>query len=244
MQETDSNQSASDTEVLTNSIRQGPTGGGSPSPGMGSGMGGGNFVMKSINSAIELVKAPVAYMTAHKDEQWTTRDIMISYVAVLAAIPFVATLIGDLWYYGLFGFRFAGFFAGYAFVHAFLNYILDIIAVYVVAIVIKALAPTFGSTVNEVQSLKMAAYIFTPAFLIGVLDIIPPLGFLTFLGSLYGLYILYLGLPIVIGTAKDKVIGYVIGVVVAFLIIVVIIGVIVSLVLAALFLSAFGLGFI
>lgn len=202
------------------------------------------MIMKTINSAIELVKNPVAFITAHKDEQWTTRDIMISYVAVLAAIPFVATLIGDLWYYGLFGFRFAGFFAGYAFVHAILNYILDIIAVYVVAIVIRALAPTFGSTANEVQSLKLAAYIFTPAFLIGVLDIIPPLGFLTFLGSLYGLYILYLGLPIVIGTAKDKVIGYVIGVVVATIIVIVIVGVIVGIVLAALFLTTLGLGFI
>jgi hypothetical protein len=165
-------------------------------------------------------------------------------VAVLAAIPFVATLLGDLWYYGLFGFRFAGYFAAYAFVHAILNYILAIIAVYVVAIVIRMLAPTFGSTANEVQSLKLAAYIFTPAFLIGVLDIIPPLGFLTFLGTLYGLYILYLGIPIVIGTPKDKVIGYVIGVVVATIIIVVIIGVIVGIALAAVFLTSLGLGFI
>jgi hypothetical protein len=211
----------------------------------GSGMGGGsNMLMGTINSAIELVKTPVAFMTANKDKQWTVKEIMINYVAVLAAIPFLATLIGNLWYYGLFGFRFAGFFATYAFVTAILTYILDIIGVYIVGIVIRVLAPTFGSQVDDVKALKLAAYIFTPAFLIGVLDIIPPLAFLTFLGVLYGLYILYLGLPIVVGTAKDKVIGYAIGVVVGTIIVYVVIGVIISVVIASIFLTRLGLGFI
>ena len=209
------------------------------SPGSGSGAAG--FIMGTINSAIALVRNPVSYITSNKDAPATVRGIMVNYVAVLAAIPFFATLIGDLWYYSLYiPFGFEGSFVAYAFVAAFLTYILDIIAVYVVGLVIGMLAPSFGSSTDRIKSLRLAAFIFTPAFLIGILDIIPLLGILTILGVLYGLYILYLGLPIMMGTPKEKVVTYVIGVVIATFIIYVIIGVIISAVTVAAFHLGFG----
>jgi hypothetical protein len=204
-------------------------------------MGGGMNIMGTITSAIDLVKSPVSYVTANKDKPATVRDIMLNYVVVLAAIPFVATLIGDLWYYSVFSlFGFVGSYIAFAFVAAILIYILDVVAVYVIAIVIRMLAPTFNSKVDEIMSLKLAAYIFTPVFLIGALDIIPPLGFLGFLGALYGLYILYLALPIMLNTPKDKVVTYVIGVVVATIVVYAIIGVIIGLITAAIFVASFG----
>ncbi len=197
--------------------------------------------MGTINSAIALVKNPAGFITANQGAPATVKEIMINYVAVLALIPFFATLIGDLWYYSLFArFTFGGSFAAYAFVTAVLTFILDVAAVYVIAVVIRMLAPTFNSTVDEIKSLKLAAYIFTPAFLIAVLDIIPPLRGLTFLGVLYGLYILYVGLPLVLATPKDKVVTYVIGVVVATLVVFVVIGVIIGLVAVAAFAASFG----
>jgi hypothetical protein len=73
----------------------------------------------------------------------------------------VAILVGDLWYYSLFiRFTFAGSFAAFAFTRAILTYILDIASVYVVAIIIRMLAPTFNSTADEIKSLKLAAYIY------------------------------------------------------------------------------------
>jgi hypothetical protein len=213
----------------------------SPPSGMGPASSSSNFVMGTVNSAIELVKNPVAFITAHKDDPATVKEIMIRYVAVLALIPFVAILIGDLWYYSLFiRFTFAGSFAAFAFTRAILTYILDIAAVYVVAIIIRMLAPSFNSTVDEIKSLKLAAYIFTPVFLIAVLDLIPLLGALTFLGALYGLYILYLGLPLVLGTPKDKQVMYVVAVVVATFIVLVVVGAIIGAVSAAFFLASFG----
>jgi hypothetical protein len=172
--------------------------------------------MGTINSALSLVRNPASYLTENKDAPATVRGIMVNYVAVLAAIPFFASLIGYLWYYDLYiplGFR--GSFVAYAFLYAFLFYIFDIVAVYVVALVIGYLAPTFGSSNDRIKSLKLSAFIFTPAFLIGVLDIIPFLGILTIVGILYGLYILYLGLPIIMGTPKERVVTYVVAVVIA-----------------------------
>ena len=172
--------------------------------------------MGTINSAISLVRNPASHITKSKDAPATVMGILVNYVAILAAIPFVATLIGYLWYYDLFIPRgFVGSFIAYAFVYAFLFYVFDIIAVYVVARVIGFLAPTFGSSTDPIKSLKLSAFIFTPAFLVGILNIIPFLGILTILGILYGLYILYLGLPILLGTPKERVITYVVAVVIA-----------------------------
>jgi hypothetical protein len=197
--------------------------------------------MGAVNSAIELVKNPLSFMNANKDTPSTTNGIMINYVAVLAAIPFIATLIGDLWYYDLYlPVSFVGSFVAYAFVSAILVYILSIVAVYVIAIVIRTLAPSFNSSADEMKSLKLASYIYTPVFLIGILDIIPPLEVITILGVLYGLYILYLGLPVLVGTPKERVVTYLVAVVIATLIVYVIIGFIVGAIDTAIFRASFG----
>ena len=202
-----------------------------------------NLITGTIGSAIALVRSPIDYITANRDAPATVMGIMVNYVAVLAAIPFLATLIGDLWYYSLFlPLGFAGSYVAYAFVSGLLTYILDVIGVYVIAVVIRMLAPTFNSLSDQTKSLKLAAFIFTPVFLIGVLDIIPLLAFLTILGVLYGLYILYLGLPILLGTPKERVLTYVVAVVIATFVAYLVIGAIIGAVSGAVF--HVGMGFL
>jgi len=192
--------------------------------------------MGTINSALSLVRNPVSYITENKDSPATVRGIMVNYVAVLAAIPFLASLIGYLWYYDLYiPFGFAGSIVAYAFLYAFLFYIFDVVAVYVVALVIGFLAPTFGSSTDKIKALKLSAFIFTPGFLIGILNIIPFLGILTILGLLYGLYILYLGLPIILNTPKDRVVTYVVAVVIATFIVYFVLAAIIGAITAAAF---------
>ncbi len=197
--------------------------------------------MSAFNSAIALVRNPVGFMMANKDSPATVRSIMVNYVAILAVIPFIATLIGDLWWYGLgLGIFFSGF-VGFAIVSAILSYIFAVISVYVVGFVIKLLAPSFNSSIDQVKALKLAAYLYTPYFLISILDIIPFISVITVLGVLYGLYILYKGLPILLGTPADKVLVYLIVIVVATFIVYAIVGVIIAAVAAAFFFA--GLGF-
>jgi hypothetical protein len=191
--------------------------------------------MVALNSAIALVKSPLAYMTANKDSPATVGSVMVNYVAVLALIPLVAILIGDLWYYSLIS-HIERSFVGYAVVSAVLGYIFDIIGVYIVGFAIKALAPSFGSSNDQVKGLRLAAFAFTPAFLIAALDIIPFLGVITIVGVLYGLYILYLGMPVMVGTPKDKVVTYLVVVVVVTLVVYLVIGAIVGSITAAAFL--------
>src|SRR5271156_5558522 len=51
-----------------------------------------------FKTAIAIVKNPVGYMKENHTAL-PLKSLMINYVAVLAAIPFFATLLGDLWYY-------------------------------------------------------------------------------------------------------------------------------------------------
>jgi len=229
-------------------------------PGMGSGgmpestapppqYTGANPMPTSFNivgvfkHAIDLVKSPAAVMNAYRDNDPSFNSIMINYVAVLAGIPLVATLIGYLWYYGLFGYLgfVGGAIYGYAITAAILGYILDVIAVVVVGFVIWKLASNFSTTTTQVRATRLAAYSFTPFFLASILYIIPLVGFLSFLGLLYGLYVLYLGVPIMLGTPKDKVVSYVIVTVIAVIIIYAIIDAIVFGVTALAFFHVFSM---
>jgi hypothetical protein len=86
--------------------------------------------------------------------------------------------------------------------------IMAVVTVFVLSIIIDALAPTFGATKDRSQALKLAVYSYTPAWVAGILMILPVLGMLVFLGALYGIYLLYLGLPRLMRNPPEKSAGY------------------------------------
>jgi hypothetical protein len=91
------------------------------------------------------------------------------------------------------------------------GYICALIGVAVVAFIIDALAPSFGATKNQIQAFKVAAYSFTPAWIGGILAIIPVIGWLgALVGGLYSLYVLYLGEPKLMRAPQEKAMGYVV----------------------------------
>jgi hypothetical protein len=187
----------------------------------------------AFTNAINLLKNPAAFMRQNKDNAVPVNSLMINYVVVLAAIPFVATLVGDLWYYA---YRAA---YGYAFAVAIATYVLDVAAVYVIGMIIWKLGPNFGTTTGQAKATLLAALVYTPVFFISILTIIPFIGWITFLGLLYGLYVLYLGLPIVLGTPPGKEMGYIIAIVVVAIIVYAVIGAIIGAITAVFFLRTF-----
>lgn len=196
--------------------------------------GPANFTMaNAFTNAINLVKNPAAFMRQNKDNMVPVNTLIINYVAVLASIPFIATLIGDLWY-----FAYRGAY-GYAFVVAVATYVLDVAAVYVIGMIIWKLGPNFGTTTDQAKATLLASLVYTPVFLISILTIIPFIGWITFLGLLYGLYVLYLGLPIMLNTPQGKEITYIVAIVVVAIIVYVVIGAILGAITAVFFLRSF-----
>mgnify|MGYP000871650891 FL=1 len=158
-------------------------------------------------------------------ESASIKGLFTSYAVILAAIPAVATIVGQI----AFGHRgLVGPLLGGA-----LSYVLSLVSVYVLGLIIDALAPTFGGTKNPVKAMQVAVYSMTPMWVAGVLNIIPTLGWLAGLIGLYGFYLMYLGLPTLMKTSADKALGYTIVVVVAAIILNAIVFAIVGAVIAS-----------
>jgi len=91
---------------------------------------------------------------------------------------------------------------------AVVDYVLSVAGVFALSMVINGLAPTFGGQKNDVQALKVAAYASTPWFIAGVFHLIPQLALVGILVSLYTVYLVFSGVPIVMKPAKDQAMGY------------------------------------
>ena len=156
-------------------------------------------------------------------EKTSIVDLYKSYIIILAAIGPVASFIG-MSLIGInigFGTWRVPMVSGL--ISAIVQYVLTLGGVYVLALIIDALAPTFAGEKNIEQAFKVSAYSATPGWLCGIFGVIPMLGILGILG-LYGLYLLYLGLPALMKSPKEKAIGYTITVIIAAIVIFIVIG--------------------
>ena len=151
-----------------------------------------------------LILSPQSEWDAIDKEPIDPQGVVVNYVAPLAAVPAVAGLVG----WSLFGIEGYEIGFGASVVTAVLGFALAIAMVFVVAFIINALAPSFGAQRNFQQAMKVAAYAPTPAFLAGILNLVPALALLTLLGSLYALYLLFIGLPKMMKPATEKAVPY------------------------------------
>ena len=171
-----------------------------------------------------IVLTPESEWPVIAGETGDTAYLFVNYVAYLAAIPAICSFIGG----SIIGFTVptvgtfrVGLVPGL--MAAVFQYVLTFVIVYLVALIIDALAPTFGGVKSVPNAFKLAVYSYTPAWLAGIFLLIPGLRFLTILG-LYGLYLLYKGLPVLMRAPAVKAIGYAAAIVVCAIVIALVIG--------------------
>lgn len=153
-------------------------------------------------------------------ESGDTKEVF-TYVAILAAIPAIFGIIG-----GLIILPAA---LPVLIFTAILGYALAFAVVYLIAFIIDALAPTFGSEKHMPSALKLTAYAYTPSWVAGIFAIIPVIGgLITLVAALYGLYLLYLGIPVLMRTPQDKVMGYTIVIVICAIVVAIVLGLVVA----------------
>jgi hypothetical protein len=151
-------------------------------------------------------------------------DLYKQYIMPLAAIGPVAGMIGAT----VFGYRIPMMGTirapiGQALSAMVVTYLLTLGGVYILALIIDALAPSFHGTKNQLQALKVAAYSSTASWVAGIFSLVPGLRWLGILG-LYSLYLLYLGLPILMKAPEDRAVAYTILVILAALVLFLVIG--------------------
>lgn len=158
-----------------------------------------------INRVKSILLSPKEALAGVKTEEMPLADTMKQYVAILAAIPPVSYFIG----HALIGLPLIGRLSfGRSLLYAIVSYVIQLLLVIIFAKVIDALAQNFGGVKSEANSFKLAVFSFTPIWVAGVFYLIPALSALVFLGSLYGIYILYLGLPTLMESPKEKTVAY------------------------------------
>jgi hypothetical protein len=148
-----------------------------------------------------------------------------TYIAPLAAIPAIARFIG----FSIVGVSLPVFGAyRYGIVHGFttavIQYVLSIAGVFIAALVIDKLAPTFRSQSSTIRSLQLVTYASTVVWLAGILNIIPALAPLGLLAALYAIYLFYLGLPVMMKTPADQVIPYMVVAAVTIIVVMLVVG--------------------
>jgi len=166
--------------------------------------------MDLVSRVKGLLIAPETEWAAIEKEPGTPSYLFANYVAYLAAIPPVAGFIGTSiigvavpavgtirvpLFIGLLG--------------AVIGYLLMFVVVYAVAIVIDQLAPRFGARKDFPSALKLTVYCFTPYWLGGIFHLMAGLRFVGFLAALYGLYLLWTGLPRLMRAPSDRAPAYV-----------------------------------
>ncbi len=141
-------------------------------------------------------------------EAQTQQQLYTGYVMIPPATPAFAGFVGQsLVGVGILGQTYrVPLGAGLGF--AVITYLFNLAWVFVMAHVIHFFGPKFDGHGEFIDAAKAAAFVPTPAWLGGVLSIIPSLAIVGFLVSLYSLYLLYLALPVLIEPREEKEVPY------------------------------------
>jgi hypothetical protein len=165
---------------------------------------------KLVARAKAILLTPKSEWPVIASESTTVADLYKGYIIPLAAIPAIfgflkMSLIGTT-------VMFAGTYRvgiGAGLTSMVLGYVLSLVMVYVMGLIVDALAPTFGGQKNNIQALKTMAYAYTASWVAGVAQVLPGIGMLiVIVGGIYSIYLLYLGLPNTMKCPPEKAGGY------------------------------------
>ena len=189
--------------------------------------------MNLVDRAKRIITEPKKEWLVIEQENTSIGQLIGSYLIILALIPAVCTFIG----YGFIGIEipFLGHIGSlsWGIRQAIVSIITTIAGAFIIAFIIDALAPNFGSTKNLSKAFQLVVYSYTPTMLAGIFLIYPALAIIATLAGIYGLYILYLGIAPMMKTPPEKVTTYF----VLSLITTIIILVVVSAILSAIFIG-------
>lgn len=170
--------------------------------------------MNLVERAMEIVLKPKETWAVIAGEQSSIASIYKNYLVYLAAIPPIAAFIGlSLIGAGAFGISFrVPIVAGLG--NMIVSFILSLVMIYVLSLIVNALAPSFNGEKNPVNAFKLVAYGSTASLLGGIFNLLPSLSPLGLLAGLYSIYLLYTGIPVLMKAPEDKSIGYTIVIIV------------------------------
>jgi hypothetical protein len=156
-----------------------------------------------LSRAWRLLREPRAEWRQIQAEETTVPAMLLGYVAPLAAITPVASLIGSY----TFEATVAGD-VGTAIIRAVMTWVVSVVLVYFLGFLINALADNFDGDRDELAAHKIAAYSLTPAFISGIFSLWPPLWWLSLFALAAMVFLMYRGLPILMKAPEERALAY------------------------------------
>jgi Yip1 domain len=181
--------------------------------------------MSIVDRAKNIIMKPADEWNVIAAEPATVGGLFTGYAMILAALPLIAAIIftGAL---GLSAAAFGGIGGGAMSMGftavvgmAVIGYVLSLVTIYLMALVVNAVSPSFNGKSDMVQSTKLMIYASTPSWVAGLLSWVPILGALISLGAVaYVVYLIYLGLSPVLGVPQEKVAGFTVVIVLVYIV--------------------------
>ncbi len=156
-----------------------------------------------LSRAWGLLREPKKEWEQIKAEETTIPNILIGYVAPLAAIPPVCDLIGQSAFNHALQVDF-----GQAVIRTVVTWLVSIGLVFFLGVLINVVADNFEADKDDLAAQKIAAYSLTPAFLSGVFSLWPPLWWLSLFALAAMVYLMFRGLPILMRAPEETALGY------------------------------------
>src|SRR5512133_1602450 len=117
--------------------------------------------MALVDRVKNILANPRAEWPRIAEEPATVGSLYTGYILILAAIGPIATAVrSPMLLFGV----------------AIVSYIIALAITYILALIVDALAPTFGGEKNFISSLKLVAYSYTAAWVAGIFHLIPYIG--------------------------------------------------------------------
>lgn len=164
----------------------------------------------AISKAIAIVKSPKEIWPSLKSETTSIREIYCCYLGVLAAIPAIVGFIHNT-FIGVHipltnvTFRYPFF---HSVVVTVIQYALTLGGAYVMAMILKTLAPKFDGNPSLEDCFKLVAYASAPAYLASVFNLISLLSVVSLAGGIYSIYLFFQGVELMTGVPAGKKLPY------------------------------------
>lgn len=164
--------------------------------------------MNIVERVKAILLAPKQTWPVIEAETTDTASLYKNYIMILAAIPALASFIGmTLIGVSVFGVSVKlPFMTGL--IQLVVSYVLSLAMVYIISLIVDALAPTFGGQKNSMNALKLVAYGSTAGMVGGIFGLIPMMSMLGLLAALYSIYLIYTGLPTLMKCPEEKALPY------------------------------------
>ena len=192
--------------------------------------------MGLIDRAKNMLMTPKTEWAVVATEDPDPMKVFMGYVVPWIVIDAICAFVGHALIWG------SGHYGAYAMTWGIYSAVLILvtggISVWVTALIISALAPSFGSEKSTGRAMQTVAYASTASYVGGILAILPFIGWIGGLFGLYGIYLFYLGLPHTMKTPADKTVMYMVVSAVCLIVVYMIL----MTILTGVFMGIFGLG--